>query len=73
MALAQQAQVSKHEFAHGEDEEEEEDHFLEGYTALKFLLAGGAAGAGKLLSSMTSNVSLQFLQYHALALHPSTG
>lgn len=72
MALAQQAQVSKHEFAHGEDEEEE-DHFLEGYTALKFLLAGGVAGAGKLLFSMMSNVSLQSLQYHALALHPSTG
>ena len=35
-----------HELAHGEDEEEEGHHFLEGHTALKFLLAGGIAGAG---------------------------
>lgn len=30
-----------------EDDEEEHHHFLEGHTALKFLLAGGVAGAGK--------------------------
>jgi solute carrier family 25 phosphate transporter 23/24/25/41 len=32
---------------HGGDEEDDESHhFLEGHTALKFLLAGGVAGAG---------------------------
>lgn len=32
-----------------EAEEEEERHFLEGHAALKFLLAGGVAGAGAFL------------------------
>lgn len=31
----------------GVEQEEETHHFLEGHTALKFLLAGGVAGAGK--------------------------
>jgi solute carrier family 25 phosphate transporter 23/24/25/41 len=33
-----------------EDEEIEHHHFLEGHTALKFLFAGGVAGAGRLFS-----------------------
>ncbi|KAF8812504.1 mitochondrial carrier [Phlegmacium glaucopus] len=49
IAVPKQPHVSKelnHEYAHGEEEEEEEGHhFLEGHTALKFLLAGGVAGA----------------------------
>ena len=40
----------KHELAHGEDEEDDGHHFLEGHTALKFLLAGGVAGAGGFIS-----------------------
>ena len=39
-----------HELAHGEDEGDDEGHhFLEGHTALKFLLAGGIAGAGRFI------------------------
>lgn len=53
MAVAKQPPVSNgsnHELAHGEDEEEDEgSHFLEGHTALKFLLAGGVAGAGEFI------------------------
>lgn len=48
-AVAKQLPASNelnHELAHGEKEEEESHHFLEGHTALKFLLAGGVAGAG---------------------------
>ena len=50
IAAAKQPPVSNgsnHELADGEDEEDDEGHhFLEGHTALKFLLAGGVAGAG---------------------------
>jgi solute carrier family 25 phosphate transporter 23/24/25/41 len=50
IVMAKQPPVSNgpnHELAHGEDEEDDEGHhFLEGHTALKFLLAGGIAGAG---------------------------
>lgn len=50
IAAATQPPVSNgpnHELAHGEGEEDDESHhFLEGHTALKFLLAGGVAGAG---------------------------
>jgi len=35
--------------AEEEEEEEEGRHFLEGHSALKFLLAGGVAGAGAFL------------------------
>jgi len=53
IAQAQQPHVSNelnHKCTDGEEEEEEEGHhFLEGHTALKFLLAGGIAGAGRFL------------------------
>lgn len=48
IAAATQSPASNgpnHELAHCEDEEEGH-HFIEGHTALKFLLAGGVAGAG---------------------------
>ena len=37
------------ELEEGEEEEEQEHHFLDGHTSLKFLLAGGVAGAGEIL------------------------
>lgn len=50
LVAAKQAPISNgpnHELAPGEHEEDDEGHhFLEGHTALKFLLAGGIAGAG---------------------------
>ena len=51
IVAAKQPPVSdgpNHDVAHGEDEEDDDEnhHFLEGHTALKFLLAGGVAGAG---------------------------
>ena len=53
MAVAKQPPVSNgsnHEIAHGEDEDEDAgSHSLEGHTALKFLLAGGVAGAGEFI------------------------
>lgn len=40
-------QVDEEEYEYLDEEHEEEHaHFLEGHTALKFLLAGGIAGAG---------------------------
>lgn len=51
-AAAKQPPVSNgpNDLTHGEGEEEDESHhFLEGHTALKFLLAGGVAGAGEII------------------------
>jgi solute carrier family 25 phosphate transporter 23/24/25/41 len=36
-----------------QDVDEPQHHFLEGHTALKFLFAGGIAGAGTLLAFCT--------------------
>lgn len=45
-----------------EDEEIEHHHFLEGHTALKFLFAGGVAGAGRLFSRP------HFLDFYCISL-----
>ena len=48
-----------HELAHGEDgEDDEAHHFLEGHTALKFLLAGGIAGAGGFIPLLVSSFTI---------------
>jgi solute carrier family 25 phosphate transporter 23/24/25/41 len=63
ITAAKQPPVSNapnHELVHGEDEEEDEGHhFLEGHTALKFLLAGGVAGAGGFVPLLTSSLFIQ--------------
>lgn len=77
IAAAKQPHASKnHEFPHDEEQEEEEEghHFLEGHTALKFLLAGGVAGAGEFLPlECRGSPHSHSLQCHAVALHPSIG
>ena len=48
-----------HELTHGEHEEDDEGHhFLEGHTALKFLLAGGIAGAGGFIHLWVSSFTV---------------
>jgi hypothetical protein len=45
-----------------EDEEIEHHHFLEGHTALKFLFAGGVAGAGRTsFHALTSSIFTLFI------------
>ena len=55
-------------------EEDEEPHhsWLGGSTAAKFLLAGGAAGAGKYLT-FTGDDVLTALQFHERVQHRSIG
>lgn len=59
-----------------EGEEIEHHHFLEGHTALKFLFAGGVAGAGELflLPPHSLSCSLKYLcQFLGHAQRLSTG
>lgn len=62
---AQMAQKLNTGHTQGEEEEEEEDphahEWLEGHTALRFLLAGGVAGAGECYSVLPSSTSRSFI------------